>query len=598
MCDLQITENFINDYFNSEKTLCLHKIYLISNEHAHSQKFFKFVKDILKKLIKKRINGISIGEIYEEHIWFLKMLDIFNKIFRDTKRMNQINYFVRNYFNGRLLILKERFLEKTVLDFFYKDIPELEHFLILDSFYALNYRRKVEDKIIEKYISDIQDYDISDIRKLIENIDNEIFEIKERLLREICKIIDDFKILKCLQDKENFSFLTELYFNDADKYTNLISIYIIEKYNLDDVNNISSDDHYVDNILSMYEEYKEFDDSARSVFYKAFKEINIQYSRFIKVLNSRAAYISDWRVDTNILDPTTDPSPDITPDSVPDPTTDISLDITTNSVPDPTTDSVPDPTTDIIPDSNKKSHLLYEFLGLLYEFINEKESYERELRKSLCIRLINGQSTIQKEEGFLEIYKTYAKDIYCYKMVDVIEDYKKRIIFNNAEIMMMRKFQWVDVQTSDISIEEVDNIKKKYEEQIVKYERKKIVWIDYLSTVEIEINGKIFVVNLIQYDILRNIEDMNYNKRLEGDYKKNFDYLIKMGLLIINDDIIQINETCSCQDLTLKDNTQWWKLRNLRIIKIRQDLASKSLIAKLCRNLKEAKSLKLQNLLV
>ncbi|WUR02982.1 cullin protein [Vairimorpha necatrix] len=506
--DLEEIENFLTSYFNHRVDLVLYKIYEISRKHSKSIKFYRFLKYKMKKLLIPRVNKIDTKNIYDKHVWFTKMIDLFNKIFRDTKKMHKIEKYLKFLVKKKLETLKNEFIFKTATEFLMDNYEktnkkleaneeiknnieankEIEKFYMVNEFYNLNFVEDLKKIIINRFVNKIIECDINKIKIFLENINDDLLNIKNRIFNEVAKEINKIKILKCLENKEYLEFNASLFENAKDKYKEYIIFYLNNKFN-----DNKMDKEYVNNILKIYLEYKKFDDFVKSVIFNWLKNLNINFDKFVNVLNS----------------------------------------------------------------GEGKSTELFEFLGILYNFITEKEAYEKSLRTKLCYRLINNLSTIEEEEYFISIYKTFTKDIYVYKMVDCIEDFKNRIFFYNCEIMMMRKFQWAEFKNVEIFNSDLSKLKNKYENQIAKFERKKICWMDSLSTVEVEIYGKEAVLNLVQYDILLNINNLDLIKILNEnkDQEKilNIKILQDNGLLKIENEKFFINKDFECKNFNIKE---------------------------------------------
>ncbi|KAK6090473.1 hypothetical protein P3W45_000570 [Vairimorpha bombi] len=419
------------------------------------------------------------------------MIDIFNKIFRDTNKMYRIEKMVNRLFKMKLIDNKKDLIleiSDSYLKDMHKDIQK--YFINLDSFYKLNIKKETKEEIIRKYINEIKNnkYEINKLESVLDKIDCSYFDIKNDLMIEICKIIDENSVIKCLEEKRDLEFVSFLFEVNKNKYEIIISKYIEERYRDLFSGNTKTDEEYVDRILSMYKEHKKFNKIVKAVFLKKFEELNIEYERCVRILDKKISIRNDE---------------------------------------------------------------LFEMIGSLFTFICDKDAYKYKLRRALCLRLINSSNIqLEDEEYFLKVYKKTARDIYFYKMNDVLEDYKKRIIYLNSEIMMIRKFQWVEFENGNVSIDELEELKNKYEDQIAKYERKKIVWMDYLSTVEVEIYGKNILISLIQYKILTNLEK---NWKTEP-YKQNLQLLIDKGLIITRDCKLVINEDCNCTNFLINDH--------------------------------------------
>lgn len=529
--DYKNIDTFLQNYFNSENNTVLLTIHQMSKNLSHSKAFYKFLRNKIKKLINYRINSINEENVFKEYEWIINMIQLFKKIFREIKNIYKIEKEILSLFKHRVLSLKTLLINLMSSNYVNKKFNNFDKFLHINNYFGLGFKELLEVETVQRLVIYYKDYSIADLEKSFEYFNDDFLQIQDKVLFSLSNLVDEFNIFSCLQEKENIEFLNKLFTDNKTKYKEIILTFLQEKYSYNSLIKITDENLYVNIILAMYKEYKEVDQFIKTVFVSVFKGLDINYEYFV-----------------NSLDCVTSRSTD-----------------------------------------------LYEFSGIIYNFISEKEMYEQQLRKTLCFRLINNITTVEEEEKFINLYKVNAGDVYSYKMLNILEDFKKRIIFNNSEIMMIRKFQWAEFENTNVFLKSLDNLKKKYEDEIAKFERKKIIWMDLLSSVDVEIFNKNFTLSLLQYKILLNLNNKEYIRNLDYLHKKELNILLEYKLVVLKDDNFYLNEDCEGCCLNINKHSIV-KNKSEFSTKLTRDCTSEVLDSKIMLQLKKNKTLKISQL--
>lgn len=529
--DYKNIDTFLQNYFNSENNTVLLTIHQMSKNLSHSKAFYKFLRNKIKKLINYRINSINEENVFKEYEWIINMIQLFKKIFREIKNIYKIEKEILSLFKHRVLSLKTLLINLMSSNYVNKKFNNFDKFLHINNYFGLGFKELLEVETVQRLVIYYKDYSIADLEKSFEYFNDDFLQIQDKVLFSLSNLVDEFNIFSCLQEKENIEFLNKLFTDNKTKYKEIILTFLQEKYSYNSLVKITDENLYVNIILAMYKEYKEVDQFIKTVFVSVFKGLDINYEYFV-----------------NSLDCVTSRSTD-----------------------------------------------LYEFSGIIYNFISEKEMYEQQLRKTLCFRLINNITTVEEEEKFINLYKVNAGDVYSYKMLNILEDFKKRIIFNNSEIMMIRKFQWAEFENTNVFLKSLDNLKKKYEDEIAKFERKKIIWMDLLSSVDVEIFNKNFTLSLLQYKILLNLNNKEYIRNLDYLHKKELNILLEYKLVVLKDDNFYLNEDCEGCCLNINKHSIV-KNKSEFSTELTRDCTSEVLDSKIMLQLKKNKTLKISQL--
>lgn len=529
--DYKNIDTFLQNYFNSENNTVLLTIHQMSKNLSHSKAFYKFLRNKIKKLINYRINSINEENVFKEYEWIINMIQLFKKIFREIKNIYKIEKEILSLFKHRVLSLKTLLINLMSSNYVNKKFNNFDKFLHINNYFGLGFKELLEVETVQRLVIYYKDYSIADLEKSFEYFNDDFLQIQDKVLFSLSNLVDEFNIFSCLQEKENIEFLNKLFTDNKTKYKEIILTFLQEKYSYNSLVKTTDENLYVNIILAMYKEYKEVDQFIKTVFVSVFKGLDINYEYFV-----------------NSLDCVTSRSTD-----------------------------------------------LYEFSGIIYNFISEKEMYEQQLRKTLCFRLINNITTVEEEEKFINLYKVNAGDVYSYKMLNILEDFKKRIIFNNSEIMMIRKFQWAEFENTNVFLESLDNLKRKYEDEIAKFERKKIIWMDLLSSVDVEIFNKNFTLSLLQYKILLNLNNKEYIRNLDYLHKKELNILLEYKLVVLKDDNFYLNEDCEGCCLNINKHSIV-KNKSEFSTELTRDCTSEVLDSKIMLQLKKNKTLKISQL--
>ncbi|EOB13605.1 hypothetical protein NBO_65g0009, partial [Nosema bombycis CQ1] len=194
---------------------------------------------------------------------------------------------------------------------------------------------------------------------------------------------------------------------------------------------------------------------------------------------------------------------------------------------------------------------IFKFVGDVFSLFKDKDGFELALRKNLAERLFSESSSIDEEEEFLSYCIQNGNKIASNRLETMISDFKERFIYNNCEMVLLRKFQWPEYSITNLSIKGLDQEKKKFAERLLKNERKRLIWVDSLSSCDAEIDGKVFKISLIQYNILNNImktgkiEKDEVSEEHKSLYDLHFKELINKNLLIREKSTFKINTSCT-----------------------------------------------------
>ncbi|EQB61765.1 hypothetical protein NAPIS_ORF00665 [Vairimorpha apis BRL 01] len=423
--DYKLTKDFINSYFASKFIIPYHKIYLISSKHSTSKKYFSSVKDIVKKLVKKRLNNIniSIDDIYNEHKWLEEMFDIFFKIFRNEDKISSVKKKIYSIFK-RKLILNQTTMFFEVSEKFLHNYKE-EYFLKVEellNFYNFSCKQLLYDQITRKILS-MNLNSIYDIENILKKIPIKYDSLKDMILKEISTKFENHIFIDGIYNKK-FIILEEIFKFNYNRYKNIVNEFINIKYkNFDDI----------DMLFDMFKEYKNYENMTKKIFYEFFVKMEVKYDKIVRNL--------DIAIKNNYYD------------------IDKKCNISSNNI-----------DTNVIQNNNL---LYYEFVGFLFSIINQEEQFELQLREKLCLRLINSKNVnLDEEDRFIETIKNNTDFVYVYKLQNILEDFRQRNIINNYEIMLLKKFQWVEFINEDCDLEEFNEIRNTYQEKMLRNEKK------------------------------------------------------------------------------------------------------------------------------
>lgn len=214
------------------------------------------------------------------------------------------------------------------------------------------------------------------------------------------------------------------------------------------------------------------------------------------------------------------------------------------------TDIVLDEFSNDLEEADRDSFLkrsLYKFVGDVFNIIKDKDTFENHLREKLSLRLFTESSSIQDEEDFISCLKMNISRTVYSKLETIISDYRDRFIFKNAEIMLLRRFQWPDFKSLSVRFEDLDKLKTEYSQYLLLNERKSVKWLDTLTTCDVEIDMKPFRLSLIQYKMIMNLSggenvfNENMTKEEQDVYKIHLMELVKKKLVILKGECYEIN---------------------------------------------------------
>ncbi|KAM0680400.1 hypothetical protein GINT2_001460 [Glugoides intestinalis] len=164
---------------------------------------------------------------------------------------------------------------------------------------------------------------------------------------------------------------------------------------------------------------------------------------------------------------------------------------------------------------------LYSSFDLIVEIVKcskAPELFLKELQERLTIRIMKARSVLvnnMSSNGNAEHFKTEMlflakfEKMYSENMCCMIRDLLNIKRDNQNSLFLMTMCKWPVFQTSNIFLP-IDDLICKYKSKIsneLKEERKKISWVDSLSTVIVEIFGKKVRLSLFQYSVVLKLAD-------------------------------------------------------------------------------------------
>ncbi|KAM0674431.1 hypothetical protein GVAV_002044 [Gurleya vavrai] len=170
----------------------------------------------------------------------------------------------------------------------------------------------------------------------------------------------------------------------------------------------------------------------------------------------------------------------------------------------------------------------------LFQIVSDKILFENEYNKFLAIRLLTNSADIVKEKKTISIFNSLKLQTNTYKTSSMLNDYEHKVKIGLNDVLVLNAHRWPEFETFEINLDEdLNELKKHIENEIISKKcNSKLNWLNHLSTVEIEINGTILQVSLIQYQILKFVEQGNNTVEFLNDYYKNFDYKKDLEKLI------------------------------------------------------------------
>lgn len=185
---------------------------------------------------------------------------------------------------------------------------------------------------------------------------------------------------------------------------------------------------------------------------------------------------------------------------------------------------------------------IFEMIGETFHLCNNKEVFEMALRNKLGNRLVSRSSVLTDWESLL-IDRVDPSRSRLNKMRCMIKDFSERKLFMGHEILLLRACKWPKYEEVSLGIRDAEEIKEKYR-HMVKNKRKIIRWNDLLSSCEIEFLGRVVMVTLIQYLIIKLLaeEDRDIdNLKICKTWDQNLEVLVRKGLVKVKEERYSLN---------------------------------------------------------
>ncbi|KAM0672710.1 hypothetical protein OCOL_000443 [Ordospora colligata] len=190
-------------------------------------------------------------------------------------------------------------------------------------------------------------------------------------------------------------------------------------------------------------------------------------------------------------------------------------------------------------------------IGEVLQLCECKKELESSLRKFLGDRLLYGTDVnINKEHMLIDAIGAGTGSMYTDKMKCMLKDFYGTEKFYQNDILLLRACKWPDYESFDLDIYEVNEVKEKYMQEVVRGAKKRICWNDLLSSCDVEILGVNAKISLIQYMIIRLLADTS--KRSDGlkiskAWKSHMEQLIETGLVCVDGLSYALNFDWQCK---------------------------------------------------
>ncbi|AFN83799.1 hypothetical protein EROM_091840 [Encephalitozoon romaleae SJ-2008] len=185
---------------------------------------------------------------------------------------------------------------------------------------------------------------------------------------------------------------------------------------------------------------------------------------------------------------------------------------------------------------------IFEMIGEIFHFCNNKEVFEMSLQNKLGNRLVS-RSSISTEWENLLIDRVDPSKCRLNKMRCMIKDFSERKLFMEHEILLLRACKWPKYDDVSLGIRDAEEIKEKYR-HMVKNKRKIIKWNDLLSSCEVEFLGRVVMVTLVQYLIIKLLAEGDRdidNLKVCKTWDRNLEVLVRKGLVKVKERIYSLN---------------------------------------------------------
>jgi hypothetical protein len=188
---------------------------------------------------------------------------------------------------------------------------------------------------------------------------------------------------------------------------------------------------------------------------------------------------------------------------------------------------------------------IFRVVGEVFNLCDSKEEFELGLRVSLGNRLLSGSyASLEAEESFVKIFGKAAGRGSSHKMRSMLAEFDERRAFMSGEVLLLGKCKWPEYEDVELKAPDLDSFKREFEKGSAKQQRRKIRWVNSLSTCVIELLGASITVSLIQYVLLqglcegaRRMEDFG-----EGSlWKEHMGVLADGGLVILRNGACRLN---------------------------------------------------------
>lgn len=181
---------------------------------------------------------------------------------------------------------------------------------------------------------------------------------------------------------------------------------------------------------------------------------------------------------------------------------------------------------------------IFRVVGEVLYLCDGKDLLKQLLREGLANRLLSRSYVSLDREQLLANAMDVGR-IHSHKMRCMLKDFSEREVFMNSEILFLRMCKWPEYKDVDLVIPDLKKIRKRYEECALKNQKKRVRWMNILSSCELEVLGIPVTVTLVQYYMLMllkekpvKVEDMNVCEF----WDVHLEILVRNGLVVVEND--------------------------------------------------------------
>lgn len=177
---------------------------------------------------------------------------------------------------------------------------------------------------------------------------------------------------------------------------------------------------------------------------------------------------------------------------------------------------------------------VFRTVGEIFYLCENKDAFEAGLRLDLANRLLSCSVDVEGEMQLacaIDVGGTYSHRMRC-----MLKDFSEREVFLDAEILCLRMCRWPEYRDAGPSIPDVQRIRVEYEKRLGT-QRKRVRWMDVLSSCDVEVFGTSATITLIQYSLLdllaagpRRPEEL----QICEFWKIHLDILVENGLVVVD----------------------------------------------------------------